>query len=45
MQHLPLAEPNQEPAAQPLSLLRRIEIWSGRFAMSSLTIFAAMILL
>lgn len=41
MQHLPLPELDQETAAQPLSLLRRIEIWSGRFAMSSLTVFAA----
>jgi hypothetical protein len=41
MQHLPLPGLEQEPAAQPLSLLKRIEIWSGRFAMSSLTVFAA----
>jgi hypothetical protein len=41
MQHLQSPELAQEPAVQPLSLLKRIEIWSGRFAMLNMTAFAA----
>lgn len=41
MQHLPSSELDQEPVVRPLSLLKRIEIWSGRFAMLNMTAFAA----
>jgi hypothetical protein len=44
MQPLSSSQSVQEPSAQPLSLLKRIEIWSGRLAMLNITAFAAMLL-
>jgi hypothetical protein len=44
MQPLSASRSVQEPTAQPLSLLKQIEIWIGRLAMLNITAFAAILL-
>jgi hypothetical protein len=44
MQPFSSSQSVQEPSAQPLSLLKRIEIWIGRLAMLNITAFAAILL-
>jgi hypothetical protein len=44
MQPLSSSQSVQEPSVQPLSPLKRIEIWVGRLAMLNITAFAAILL-